>query len=466
MNPPSELLDKCPPQSLPAEAGVLGSILLDRKCLEEVAEVLQPADFYADANQKIYATMLAMESDRIPIDVRLLLERLTKDGNIVAVGGASSLALLMNNCPHAADAIYYAKIVREKSRLRKIIHTATMLLKDAWEPSAEPKAVLEDAERAFSAIWATDTDKGVVKALEATRRALDNIDAIYQRKRTAGLITGLEQFDNLFGGLFPGELVVLAARLKVGKTTLACQWADFIASRNHLTYFASLEMDAAALVTKTLCRLAGVSGIKIRNGSLTADEVSQLTTVGPEVSQRSIVFDERPRLKVSDIRREARKLARQGLAFVVVDYLQFVRPSDPRDTRERQVAAIAEDLKSLARELSVPVLALAQLNRMAEREGGGGAEGLRESDVIGQTADMVIRLDINPGKKATQMRDPANDEYWLRVVANRLGSAGKMRLSWNRDLGVFDSYETPAEQMDNYEHSFDSTSDRGDAWEP
>ena len=451
----SELLDKLPPSNIIAEQWVIGSILLDPKCLDSVMEIVQPGDFHAEANEKLYGHLLAMEAARVPLDSGLILERLRAAGDLEAVGGSAYLGEILHAVPHAGNAIHYAKIVRHQARLRKIIHAATEMLREAWEPDAKPETVLDDAERRLTAIRTNGSEKTLVDAPTATMRAMERIDAIFQRQRTAGIMTGLLEFDKLIGGLFPGELCILAARLKVGKTTLACQWADHVASTGKLVYFASLEMDSTELATKILCRLAGVQGMRVRNGSVDANDIANLMTASTAFSRRAMRFDERPRLRVSDIRRECRRLAKDGLRLIVVDYLQIVRAENLRDSRERQVASIAEDLKELARELQVPVLAMAQLNRVAQNESGGGAEGLRESDGIGQTADMVIRLDVSTNK-ATKV-----DEYWLRIVANRNGPAGKMRLSWDKELAVFDSWSEPSGQYGNREPAFYDYDGRG-----
>jgi replicative DNA helicase len=423
---------------------VLGSLLFDWRQIDDLT--LQSADFHSDANARLYGHLQAMQRAGGKFDAVLLADRLKTAGDLDACGGVAYLAEVAGSVPYSANLGYYARIVRAKAQCRSIIHAATEALRDAWADKAVPEDVLDQAERALTAIRTNDSTAALVDAVEAAARATARIDGIYARDRQAGILTGLEPFDRTFGGVFAGELVVVAARLGIGKTALACQWADWMASHGKLTYFASLEMDAAELATRILCTLGRVSGAKIRNATLDESDIVKLSAASVEFSRRTIRFDERARLRVSDVRRETRRLVKHGLQVVFVDYLQRIQPENRRDPREQQVAQIARDLKELARELKVPVVVLAQLNRdKGATEGTGGAENLRESDAIGQEADMVVRIDVKD-------KDELKMEYWLRMVKNRNGPRGKFRVTFDTDLTLFGAFDTPVEAMANYDH--------------
>jgi replicative DNA helicase len=436
---PSEILDRLPPQNIGAEKWVLGSLLLDSRLIDDVGDMLKPRDFYADANQRIFRQLLEMRDERKRIDIALVMQRLTEDGEIKAVGGASYLAEVAQASPTACHAISYAEIVRDKARLRGIVFLATEALREAMEPGADYRAIVASTEKALSEITTGDFSEDLVTAFDAAAECIAYIDEVGQRRNAAGLMTGFRQFDSDIGGLFDGEFNVLAARLGVGKTAFACQVVDHNASLGRMTYFVSLEMQARELALRILCRRAGVDLHLIRTGRLEQREIADLSRAATAFSKGKLIIDQRPALKLSDIRRTARRLVKQDLRLIVVDYLQYVTPEDERQPREQQVAAIARGFKRLARELKIPVLVLAQLNREAEtqtrgKKGVPGVKHLRESDVIGQAADVVMLLDVSEEVKKDQ---PGFYEATLRVGKNRLGPKGKIPLDWIPRLTEF-----------------------------
>jgi replicative DNA helicase len=445
MNEKSEILDRTPPGDQTAEMGLLGSVLLKPDVLDDLS--VSPEDFRDERHQTLYRTLITLRAEQKPLDAVVLCDRLQASGELMAVGGVEHLAEIVHSTPHAANAAYYADIIVRTARCRALIQAATQILHDAWEPGAEAEDILDQAERSLTAIRTGDSSKTLVDGPTASIRAMDRIDLVYRRERQPGLPTGLPEFDHQFGGMFPGELCILAARLGVGKTSMACQWTDHNAGNGRLAYFASLEMDAAELATRILCTLANVSGAKIRNASINETDIAALGQAGRDFSHRTIRFDERPRLRVADIRRETRKLLRHGLRLVVVDYLQIIAPDDRRVPREQQVAKIASDLKELARELSVPVLALAQLNRQAGEGVAPGAEHLRESDAIGQAADMVLTLTV------TDKKEDAPPVAWLRVNKNRNGPKGKLQLDWHPDTTTFTVHQDPDRENRHDSHA-------------
>ena len=266
----------------------------------------------------------------------------------------------------------------------------------------------------------------------------------------AGLLIGIDQFDTEIGGLFPSELSILAARTSAGKTALAMQIAERIAASGRLVYLASLEMSPASLAMRSLCGMAGVDGLQLRTGRLNPDEAKRLAVAANQYAARALRIDRRPGLRVFDVFRTARRLMRDGLALVIVDYLQLLTPDNERDNRERQVAKMTFSLKAMARELKIPVLVLSQLNRQTEQQDRPGLVNLRESGAIEQDADMVLFIHRprdgivdrvkNSVNKLEDIRRPWPAE--LILEKNRSGPTATYKLDWDARYTRFTSWET------------------------
>jgi replicative DNA helicase len=254
LNP--ELLDRLPPQDLNAERWVIGSALLQPSSLDDLAEVVCRDDFHADAHRKLFGLLVSMHDRSEPIDIGLIVNRLRESGELEAVGGVSYIAEVMQGIPHAAHACHYAAIVAKKARYRRLIHAAAATLRDAYDAAAEPEEILNSLERDLVEIETAEHDGEPVPMSEAVAEAITKIDAVMARQRTAGLMTGLTLFDEQIGGLFRGELFILAARPSVGKTSLACQIATHFAARKRPVLFVSAGMSAAELATRILCSMA------------------------------------------------------------------------------------------------------------------------------------------------------------------------------------------------------------------
>lgn len=458
MTQPSELLDRLPPQDLAAERAVLGSCLLVPATLDTIGSTLKPDQFYAEANRKLFTHMLAMR-DTGPLDAMLLVDRLKKAGDLEAVGGMAYLAEVAESVAVAVHAPYYARIVADRATRRGIIHAMTECLQAAYASESEPvEEMLAKVETVLARIQ-TGQYSGEPTALSKTLAAvLDRAEAIANRTQTAGTMTGLWDLDNRLGGLFDGELFVLAARPRVGKTALACQIARHVAGSGRLVYFASLEMSDVELVTRMLCSEADVNSRRIRTGTLQTEDVAALTQTSNEMAGAKLLIHDRPGLSVADIRRTCRRLARRGLALVVLDYLQRVTPADKKLKRYEQVAEMAKDLKTLARELSVPVMCLAQLGRDAEREGRPQLHHLRESGDIEAEADVVAFVwrpaawteeETKAARKGTL---PPAEQAALIIEKNRNGETATLRLRWeaHRTRFVPPEHQEPYSEFQQY----------------
>ncbi len=434
-HPPSEILDRLPPQSLDSERGVIGSLLLDPRLCDEIAPLLSPEDFYADANRKLYGCIMQMHADRSQVDIALLVDRLKREGEFAAVGGAAYLAEVMNSVAVAAHAVHYAKIVREKARRCRVIHAATEMLRDAYDESAPIEDVISDCEAQLQRIPTGEFSGEPIEFSQALLAATQVVDDIFLRKCRAGVMIGLESFDQACGGLFPGELTLLAARPSAGKTALALQVVQHIADAQKPVYLASLEMRTTELALRVLCGASGVSLQRVRSADIGPADSVEMMVASQHLGQLPIWLHDRPGLSVQDIRRATRKLAsRVDLSLVVVDYIQRVTPADRTVDRHLQVGQIAWDLKRLALELRIPVLALTQLNRSAEeidRKTGLVREprvsDLKESGDQEQDADMVLLL-----HRQQRARDAK-----LILGKNRNGEQGSFNMVFNAERMQF-----------------------------
>jgi len=455
----SEILDRLPPQNLEAEKGVLGSILLDPQMADDVALLLRPTDFYADAHGKLYHHMLAMHDEGKRIDTTLLVERLKQSGDFESIGGAAYLADVLHSVAVAAHAVHYAHIVREKSVLRALIHTTTEILRDAYDPAAQCRELLNQAEERVFAINDERSEDQVTSMHDVLVAAFAQIDRRAGGEAT-GIPSGFTDLDTLTGGMHDAELIILAARPSMGKTALATNIADFAAVESNVTtLFVSLEMSRLELAQRMLCSRGRIDGRKFRSGFLSRDAREKLVEVSGKLSKAPLYIDDTPGRPVTEIAACARRLKRKAnLGLIVIDYLQLIEPDNARDQRQEQGARIARQLKHLARKLEVPVLCLAQLNRQAElsKENRPKLSHLRESGAIEQDADVVMfvhREEYGLTREEAQERDLVGKAD-LIVAKQRNGPTGDVKLRWCQEYTRFESLTThPHDEFESYASS-------------
>ncbi len=440
----SEIFDRMPPANLDAETQVLGSILADpnpKRRLDDVSRILTADDFYAEANAVIFKHLAEMVGAGVPIDVPLLVDRLRKAGDIERAGGTARIAETLEAVAVSAHATFYASAVLQASRKRQLIHAAQEVMRQAWQPDTEPDDCLAAAEKALAGIRTGSYGRDPVSMFDAVTAATRHIDAIAAGKAKAGCPTGLHAFDEQLGGFHPGELVILAARTGQGKTSLALQVASHMASVGRAVYYASLEMGSEELALKLLCSEAGVSTQRVRSGSLTDAESRFLAEAGQRIAFQNLHLHDWPAIRPFDIGRAARRLRCE---IVFIDYLQIVSPPDDSKAGKRyeQVGAISRDLKQIAREMRVPVVALAQVGRQADqtREGRPRLSHLRESGSIEQDADAVCLL-WRPEGGIGDQKDNWSAE--LAVEKNRHGPNARIRLDWDGPRTRFACHEIP-----------------------
>jgi replicative DNA helicase len=455
------LFERQMPQSMEAEKSVLGSILLLPEVFDEVALIIRAKDFYSDANRTIYEHLLAMHDGGKSIDPMLLVESLRRAEVYEAIGGAAYLAEIGQVVPTAAHAEYYARIVAEKSVLRSLIHAGTDIVHDAYDPTLETRQALGRAEEKIFGILDSRGSSDLSSINEVLHESLERIDARLDHQHAfGGIETGFEDYDQLTGGLQKSELIILAARPSMGKTALAMNMTEHVAVQLRVpVLFVSLEMSALELGDRLLCSVAEVNGHRLRNGTITAEERRKLVRTAGEISEAPLYIDDSPSRTMTEIAANARRLKRrENLGLVVIDYLQLIEPDNGRDPRQEQVAKIARRLKGLARELEVPVLCLAQLNRQVEasRDNKPQLSHLRESGAIEQDADVVMFVHREEYYQTNEEdRERVRGEADLLVRKQRNGPTGDVKLAWIHDFTRFRnfSHKTYAE-FDGYGGDF------------
>lgn len=440
-----ELLDRLPPQSLEAERGIIGSLLLDPELCDEVALHVRAEDFYAAAHAKLFAQLMELHNSGQRVDVTLLVERLRQDNELEEIGGVAYLAEVAASVPVAANAVYYAQIVRDKATLRSLIHSSTEILRDAYDQGQEARELLARAEERIFRIL-DDKAGGEVAAIEdVLHEALSRIDArIAKGAGVGGMPTGFADLDRLTGGLHESELVILAARPSMGKTALATNVADQVAiDQQRATLFVSLEMSRLELAERMLCSRGRINSQNLRNGFISAADRRKLMETTAEMSRAPLYIDDTPSRTMTEIAANARRLKRRAdLGLVVIDYLQLIEPDNPKDPRQEQVAKIARRLKGMARELRVPVLCLAQLNRQAEttKDNRPRLSHLRESGAIEQDADVVMFVHREEYYlSSSEERQRVAGEAEIILAKQRNGPVGEVKLAWLQDYTRFEN---------------------------
>lgn len=455
----SELLDRVPPQNLDAERGVLGSVLLDPEVLDDVALVIREEDFYLPAHQALFQQLLAMHAEGKQIDVTLLTDRLQRAGLLDSIGGVPYLVEVVEAVPTAANAGYYAEIVRDRATLRAMIHAGTEIVRDAFDQSLEARDLLSRAEERVLSIL---DRRGGAETSPLSKVLSDAMDRIDRRKQRGGQIggvsTGFVELDTVIDGLHESELIIIAARPSMGKTAFATNIAEHIALQEQLpALFFSLEMSRLELADRLLCSRARVNGQRLRKGTVSQADMKKLIDAAGELSRAPLYIDDTPSRTITEIGAVARRLKkRHGLGLIVIDYLQLIEPDNPKDPRQEQVAKIARRLKALARELKVPLLCLAQLNRQADM----GKEGhrprlshLRESGAIEQDADVVMfvhREEYYAQKEEDKKRLAGQAE--IMVAKQRNGPVDDVKLAW---LSDYTRFENLAAHAFSDEYNFD-----------
>ncbi len=387
--------DKVPPQSIEAEQSVLGSMIIEREAIFAAAELLRDTDFYRTAHQKIFDAIISLSEKGEPVDLVTLADELQRRRSLEEAGGTAYLSALAGAVPTAANVQYYALIVREKSILRYLIRTATQIVAGCYEGPPDVEEFLDAAEQQIFEIGKQGKQQGFTPLKEVLKETFDRIERLFDDKKgVTGLSTGFEDLNIICSGLQPSDLIIVAARPSMGKTTLALNMAHHVAVREKKPVaFFSLEMSREQLAQRMLCAEARIDAHKLRRGFLSQEEWQKLTrAVGP-LSESPLYIDDSASLSVMEVRAKARRLkAERGLEAVFVDYLQLMRGFSRAENRQQELSEISRSLKALAKELSIPVVALSQLSRAVEKRENRRPilSDLMESGGIEANADMVL----------------------------------------------------------------------------
>ncbi|MBM3955372.1 MAG: replicative DNA helicase [Planctomycetota bacterium] len=435
------------PTSYESERAVIGSVLLKPDVCDDVTLVLSPADFDDDACRLIFERIREIHESARKVDVRILVEALRTAGELERVGGAAVIAEFLQAVPHAAHAVHYAEIVREKSLLRALIDTSTAILSDAYDSPVEARKQLGDAETKIFGISEQRAGTEARPINDVLKDVLHRMDARMKHDQPLGGVeTGFTELDTLCGGLHNQELIILAARPSMGKTALAMNIAEHVAIHNRRpVLFVSLEMAALELTDRLLCSSARVNGHRLRNGTISQEDRRRLVQKASEISAAPLFIDDSPARTLAEIGAVARRIKRKhGLALVAIDYLQLIEPDNPRDPRQEQVARIARRLKTLARQLEAPLLCLAQLNRQAEvsRDNKPRLHHLRESGAIEQDADVVMFVHREEYYQTNdEDRERVKGQAEIIIAKQRNGPIGDVKLLWQHDFTRFVNQE-------------------------
>jgi len=440
------VIDRLPPQSVEAEQSVLGSVLIDRDAIVEVAEFLRPEDFYRPANGSVYSAMLELFEKREPVDIVTVAEVLERNGQLESIGGRTYLSGLSNQTPTAVHAVQYARIVERKAVLRNLISAAGRIAGIGYEDPAEIQEAIDRAEAELFGVSKHRVEVGFSLLKDLLHDAYDRLDYLHaHRGEMSGVGTGFKDLDQLTTGLQKSDLIVLAARPSVGKTSLALNIAEHAAVHDKRTVgMFSLEMSKEQLVLRLLSSIANINSQNLRSGFLEEMDFARLAPAMNSLSEAPIYIDDTPNISTMELRTKARRLqAEAGLDLLIVDYLQLMQATTTsRDAnRVQEVSEISRGLKGLARELSIPIIALSQLSRQPEMRESKEPRlsDLRESGAIEQDADLVMFL-WREKERAAEDNDAEGEVINLNLAKHRNGPTGHVKLWFQKRQTRFQSY--------------------------
>ncbi len=393
----ADLQPKLPPQSIEAEQSVLGSILLDKEAIIKVADALRPEDFYRDDHRYVYEAMLRLFEKRMPIDIVTISEELEVSGKFEAVGGATYLTELVNSVPTASHIVHYSQIVQDKATLRRLISAGGSITELGFKEDEELSTTLDIAERSLFAVSQKYLKQNFIPIKDVLAGSFERIDELHKNKGVLrGVPTGFRDLDGLLSGFQDSDLVIVAARPSMGKTAITLNIAAHVAIKEKRSVgFFSLEMGADQLADRLVSMESGVDSWKMRTGNLSDEDFPKIGYAYGTLAEAPLYIDDSPSLNVMEIRSKCRRLQMEhGLDLVIVDYLQLMegRGNSKGDNRVQEISDISRSLKTLARELKVPVVALSQLSRAVEARPDKRPmlSDLRESGSIEQDADVVM----------------------------------------------------------------------------
>ncbi len=433
---------KLPPQHIEAEQSILGGILIENEAINRVTEILDADDFYRDAHRKIFNALVNLSERDEPADLITLTNELQKIDQLDSIGGASYLTSLIDAVPTAANIQYYARIVKEKAILRKLIQTSTEIITQSYEDRGDVEAFLDEAERAIFEISEKRVRPSFYPIREIVKESFATIEKLFKKKEAVtGVASGFRELDRMTAGFQPSDLVIIAGRPSMGKTAFCLDVAEYAAIGNKIPVaIFSLEMSKEQLVIRMLCSQAHVEGTKLRTGYLNESDWPRLTIAAGNLSEAPIYIDDTAALSVLELRAKARRLKSDfNLGMVVVDYLQLMKGRTRVESRQQEISEISRSLKALAKELNIPVIAVSQLSRKTEERTGNRPQlsDLRESGAIEQDADLILFIYRDEVYNRSE-DNPNRGKAEVIIGKQRNGPIGKIDLAF---LDKFTSFK-------------------------
>ncbi len=435
-------LEKPLPYSEDAERSILGAVLLDEQLFNHVAELLNRDDFYLDKHRRIFSAMEALSAQSRAIDIITVKEELERTGELEPAGGAAYLASLTDGLPRATNIEHYGRIVKEKSILRRMIAFADETLRRCMAAEEDVLDILESTEKRIFEIAEEKVRSGFLPIKEVIKGTFKDLEELYERKQLiTGVPTGFTDFDELTSGLQPSDLIIVAARPGLGKTSFCLNIAETAAIKHNLSVgIFSLEMSASQLIRRMLCSQARINSHKFRSGFLSREEWGKIAVAMGVLSEARIFIDDTAGISMVEIRSKARRLkAERGLDLVIIDYLQLISGRGKYENRTQEISAISRALKGLAKELNIPVVAISQLSRAPEVRRGDHRpqlSDLRESGSLEQDSDTVVFI------FREELYNPTEDNAGIAeviVAKQRSGPTGIIKLAFIKEYTRFEN---------------------------
>lgn len=446
------------PNNLDAEKSVLGCAFLSKNSLTKICEDLYSDMFYSEANQKLFEAIKRCYDEKIPIDITTITDELEKKKDLSAIGGIDYLSEVIDSVPTAANLDYYIKIVKDKAVMRNLIETATDIVTDAYEEDEDITHLLDSAEKKILNVVKERQTSDFIHIRDAIALAQENLEKLSQNKEEiTGVPTGFYDLDRVTSGLHAGEMIIIAARPGMGKTAFALNIATNAAqnTKKAVAIF-NLEMPAEQLVNRMRSAVGQIDSSKIRTGNMSHEDWKRINEANSQLAETNIQIVDDAGITAAEIKAKCRNLANkeEGLALVIIDYLQLVTSGGKRpESRQQEVSDISRSLKTMAMELKVPVIALAQLSRNAEKRESNQPmlADLRESGSIEQDADMVLFINRSDYYKAKEQLDASKNVVADIIIAkHRKGSTGKFQLLFELNMSNFRNYlATETEGLEN-----------------
>jgi replicative DNA helicase len=430
--------DRLPPQALDAETSVLGAMLMSREAIGEVVELIKTEDFYRESHRKIFNSIVALWQRNEPVDLVTLSDELKKNGDLEAVGGAAYLASILSSVPTAVNVAYYAKIVAEKAALRTLIDAATQIIQMGYQQQGEVSGILDQSEQLIFNIVSKKVKGEFVHIKEHLKPAdIENLCA--HKPHITGIPTGFFELDEKTSGLQPSDLIIIAGRPSMGKTSLALSIAQHVAVKERIPVgIFSLEMSQSQLVLRLLCAEARVDAHRLRTGRLSKAELPKIAISAGVLGDSEIYLDDTAPMSIIEMRAKARRLkAKHNIGLLIIDYLQLMEGSSSLENRQQEISEISRSLKSLAKELDIPVIALSQLSRATEiQRRRPQLSDLRESGAIEQDADLVLFVYREEYYKPTEENEGIAE---VIIGKQRNGPTGTVTLAFLKSYAKFEN---------------------------